>query len=134
MIYENKLRNSPPPGLGTHPPWVPVPTFAAAAFLRVHTKTLLEWAKEGVGPQPVDRDTFTCNQIYWQPGRLLEWWELHALGETRGFQRICCEWMKEIGFLMADSGIKWRVPPRPMGRHKRRRRRTSRKAPLRLRN
>ena len=121
MHYKNKLRKNPPPSFGVHPPWISVSTCAASNFLKVHPKTLLKWSREGAGPEPSDREAFTCNQLYWQPGKLLEWWELNALGETRGFQTICEEWYEEVGQVLFRIGIKWERPPKATSRHRRRR-------------
>lgn len=122
MKYKNKLKNNPPPSFGLHPPWIPIPTYAASNFLGVHPKTLLKWSREGTGPKHSDRDKYTYNQLYWQPGELLEWWELNALGKTRGFQKICEEWCEEVGQDFFRIGVKWERPPKATSRHQRRRR------------
>ena len=64
------------PNFGTHPPWLPATTKTAAAIVGVHPKTLLRWAREADGPLPIDRDQFLFNQLFWTPGRLVEWQEL----------------------------------------------------------
>ena len=115
-LDKEKLRSNPPRAFGTHPPWVPVPTFAAANFLNVHLKTLLLWRRQGVGPQAVPKDTYIHNQLYWLPGKLLEWWEATALGQGRSYQQICDEWAKANALLVLEAG-RPELPERPEARH-----------------
>ena len=104
MIDKEKLLRNPPPSFGVHPPWVPVATFAAANFLNVHAKTLLAWNREGIGPQPIDKQKFLYNQLYWLPGNLLRWWEETALGKSRSYQDICHEWAMANTLVLIHGG------------------------------
>ena len=110
------------PDFGTTPPWLPVTTKTAASIVGVHTKTLLRWAREDGGPQPIDRDEFLFNQLFWTPGRLVEWLELRETGKTRDFQQICQDWV-ESGVDVMKALDEFEEPAKPRGRHLRRRRR-----------
>lgn len=113
------------PDIGPHIPWYPVTTEIAAAILGVHVKTLLRWYRSGNGPEAIDRDTYLNNQLYWQPAKLVEWWETRTYGKTRGFQQICQDWVNATEDDVIRLLDKWEAPQRPMGRHLRRRRRSS---------
>lgn len=109
-----------PASFGAHPPWIPVPTFAAANFLGVSPRTLLLWHKEGIGPEPVEADVYVGRTRYWQPAKLLEWYELQTHGRSKGFQAICQEWVDRHP-MIACSNVRPIAPERPSRRLKRRR-------------
>jgi hypothetical protein len=123
MISKTKLTQSGTCSFGTHAPWVSVPTFAAANFLKVHEKTLLKWHHLGVGPEPEPRDKYTQNQLYWVPAKLLAWWEAQTSDRPRTEDQIIAEWKIKV-FWWED--YEWPMPPKPKGRHLRRRRRIAR--------
>jgi hypothetical protein len=120
MIAKEKLLRNPPLSFGVHPPWVPVPTFAAANFLNVHPKTLLGWRRHGIGPRSIEKERFLNNELYWLPGQLLSWWEETALGKGRDYQVICHDWAMANKLVLLHGG-RWEMPEKPGARHLRRR-------------
>jgi hypothetical protein len=111
-----KLRKNSPPSLYGFPPWIPVQTFAAANFLRVHEKTLLRWHRHGLGPQPIEKERYLDNQLYWLPGKLLAWWESQTMAQPRSYQEICTQWCDENKPIMAMA-LKTPYPEKPITRH-----------------
>lgn len=127
MLYVENLRRRTPRPLGPLPPWVPIRTHAAAEFLGVHQKTLLAWYRAGVGPQPRPKEQSTHNQLWWVPGRLLEWWERMVTGgQGRTYEQICADWCS-ANVVLNTMNMSWDMPPVVCSRHARRRRRVQRK-------
>lgn len=107
---------------GTYLPWVPVTTIEAAAFLKVHPKTLLKWKRSGIGPAALPYEEYIGKGFLWLPGKLLEWWEARHAPSPRLYQQICSEWTPESPE-QVTLGLTYVLPPKPLMRQLRRRRR-----------
>jgi hypothetical protein len=123
QINIDRLRTNGTYSLSGVAPWVPIQTFAAANYLKVHQKTLLEWHKQSIGPEPEPREAYLGNQLYWMPSRLRAWWEELVLDRPRTEDQIIADWKVDC-FWWED--FEWPMPQKPKGRHLRRRRRIAR--------
>ena len=107
-----RLKKNPPQAMGAFPPWLPLSTEIAAAFLRVHPKTLLTWYRAGIGPSPVKQGIFVGRQLYWRPGDLIAWWEQQILppDQARSFEKVCADWQAK-GPWEVSADEKYALPP-----------------------
>jgi hypothetical protein len=113
-----RLAKYTPPDFGTFPPWIPIPTTAAANYFNVHPKTLLRWHRLGGGPEPEPRGRYTHNRLYWRPAVLRAWWEANFTSSPRTPDEVVFEWLEGMPPWARGN---WPGPPRPSRRVLRRR-------------